>query len=247
MDDLFDICETDLQETVAESAPCMPTIGENAPQFIAQTTNGQIIFPNDYAGKWVVFFSHPADFTPVCTSEFIRFQELKQKFDEINTELVGLSVGSISSHLGWIQAISGMPGGVNITFPIIADTDMKIARAYGMIHDSSADTTTVRAVFIIDPSGIVRTILYYPAKLGRNFNEIMRIVVGLQTADAFGVVIPADWVPGNDVLIGAPQTVADMDAGRNDKNRRAWFMTYKPLAADKVYDKLINKDVKNKK
>ena len=247
MDDLFDICDVASNEQGLVNAPQMPLIGDAAPQFVAQTTNGRIVFPQDYDGKWVVFFSHPADFTPVCTSEFIRFQELKQKFAEINTELLGLSVGSISSHLGWIQAISDMEGGIKINFPIVADTDMKIARAYGMIHDGVSDTSAVRAVFIIDPHGVVRTILYYPAVMGRNFNEIMRIVVGLQTADAFHVVIPADWVPGNDVLAPAPQTVDEMDAGRIDKNRRAWFMTYKPMAADKIYDKLIKKDNKKKK
>lgn len=240
---LYD-CEDDTEKQTAEQR--MPLIGDIAPQFKAQTTNGPINFPNDYAGKWVIFFSHPADFTPVCTSEFIRFQELKQKFSEINTELVGLSIGSISSHLGWIYAIGQMNGGINITFPIVADNNMKIAQEYGMIHKNTSDTSAVRTVFIIDPHGTIRTILYYPPVLGRNFTEIMRIVVGLQVADAFKVAMPADWLPGEDVLMPAPQTVADMNKRNNKTDQPAWFMRYKKLSADAIYDK-IAKNSKNKK
>ena len=243
---MFDICN-DVPE-----ASTMPLIGDMAPEFHAQTTNGPIHFPNDYAGKWIIFFSHPSDFTPVCTSEFIRFQELLSQFNEMNTDLVALSIGAIPSHLAWIHAISEMDGGAKITFPIIADMDTEIARAYGMIHDSASDTHAVRAVFIIDPHGIIRTILYYPAILGRNFTEIMRIVVGLQTADAFKVAIPADWVPGEPVLISAPQTMHEMERTERRRDRqvdsRAWFMSYKPLSSEMIYERLTRqKDNKKKK
>ena len=169
-----------------------------------------------------------------------KFQELKEQFNKINTELVGLSVGSISSHLGWIHAISQMDGGTNITFPVVADTDMKIAREYGMIHENTSDTSAVRAVFIIDPHGTIRTILYYPPSLGRNFTEVMRIVVGLQTADAFKVATPADWLPGEDVLIPAPQTVAAMNT-QDRTNQHAWFMRYKKISSDAIYEKIAKK------
>lgn len=245
MDDMFDICDNDT-DTIK-----MPLIGDMAPEFYAQTTNGALHFPDDYAGKWIVFFSHPSDFTPVCTTEFIRFQELLSQFKEMNTNLVALSVGAIPSHLAWIHAISEMDGGANITFPIIADMDANIARAYGMIHESVSDTSAVRAVFIIDPHGIIRAILYYPAVLGRNFTEIMRIVVALQTADAFGVAIPADWVPGEHVLIPAPQTAREMDRQQNTRARgidsRAWFLSYKPLSSDMIYKRLTQKNKGNKK
>ena len=242
---MFDICD-DTTEIAT-----MPLIGDKAPEFYAETTNGPVHFPNDYAGKWIIFFSHPSDFTPVCTSEFIRFQELLSQFNELNTDLVALSMGAIPSHLAWIHAISEMDGGAKITFPIIADMNTNIARAYGMIHDSESDTHTVRAVFIIDPHGIIRTILYYPAVLGRNFTEIMRIVVGLQTADAFKVAIPADWVPGEPVLVSSPRTTSEMY--RTDQKRehrvesRAWFMSYKPLSSDMIYERLTKKNNTGKK
>ncbi len=245
MGDLFEIATTSCKDNKSEEIQSMPLIGDSAPAFYAKTTNGEINFPKDFAGKWIVFFSHPADFTPVCTSEFIRFQELQGQFNEINTELVALSVGAISSHLGWIDAISKMDGGINITFPVVADIDMSIARAYGMIHESASDTSAVRAVFIIDPRGLIRTILYYPAVLGRNFTEVMRIIVGLQTADAFKVSLPADWLPGEDVLMSAPQTVEQMAKTDTKNDKRAWFMTYKKLSSDMIYNKLTQKKPKS--
>lgn len=242
---MFEICED------TNTPVTMPLIGDAAPEFHAKTTNGPIHFPNDYSGKWIILFSHPSDFTPVCTSEFIRFQELLSQFNEMNADLVALSIGSIPTHLAWIRAISEMEGGAKITFPIIADMDTEIARAYGMIHDSESDTHAVRAVFIIDPKGIIRTILYYPAILGRNFTEIMRIVVGLQVADAFKVAIPADWVPGEHVLITAPQTTQEMNRTdhRHDHriDSRAWFMSYKPLSSETIYEQLTKKNNKTKK
>ncbi len=243
---MFDIYDEDTETTTT-----MPLIGDTAPEFYAQTTNGPLHFPNDYAGKWIIFFSHPSDFTPVCTSEFIRFQELLGQFNELNTDLVALSVGTIPSHLAWVHAISEMDGGTNITFPVIADMDAGIARAYGMIHDSASDTHAVRAVFVIDPHGIIRAILYYPAILGRNFTEIMRIVVGLQTTDAFEVAIPADWVPGEMVLAHAPQTAQELRRASKSIKRgydsHAWFLSYKTLSSDAIYEKLSKKSGNAKK
>lgn len=220
----------------------MPLIGDIAPAFRATTTNGQIVFPDDFAGKWVVFFSHPSDFTPVCTSEFIVFQETYDEFKKMNTELLGLSVGSIPSHLAWIRAIQEISN-VKITFPVIADINMNIAKKYGMVAPAVSNTMAVRAVFIIDPSGTIRAILYYPAMLGRCIDEIKRAVIGLQTADKFGVAIPADWVPGRDVLVGAPTTA---DALRKTDSQRPWFLAYKKLPESEIYAKIYKKQTTGK-
>lgn len=226
--------------------PTMPLIGDPAPEFSAMTTNGPINFPADYAGQWVVLFSHPSDFTPVCTSEFMAFAALQEELAEINTALVGLSVGSVSSHLAWIDAIHDIKWrdweNVDITFPVIDDIGMHVARLYGMIQPNASGTHAVRAVFIIDPKGIVRTIMYYPASTGRNMGEILRVVVALQTSDAFKCSTPADWMPGDPVLVGAPQTSDDMRKrqARKDKSMdmRAWFMTFKPLSENTIFAKL---------
>lgn len=215
----------------------MPLIGDAAPAFTAQTTNGPINFPSDYAGKWVILFSHPADFTPVCTTEFMTFQAMIDDFRKLNTEIIGLSVGTLTGHLAWIDAIRHLKfrdlHDIQITFPIIDDMTMEIARKYDMIHPNATDTKTVRAVFIIDPNAKIRTILYYPPSVGRNFDEILRALVALQTTDKYHVSTPADWVPGEDVVVSSPTTTAEMDARmrRNDKrqNVQAWFLTFKKL------------------
>ena len=181
---------------------CPPLIGEKAPAFDAQTTNGPIHFPKDYVGKWVILFSHAADFTPVCTSELIAFSRLVDHCRRLNTEIIGLSLNSLSSHLDWLYAvreqirIRGLKQ-VRLDFPLIADSAQTIARRYGMIHPALDGTQAVRAVFFIDPNGVIRTILFYPITTGRNFRELMRILIGLQTADSEDVVTPADWVPGD--------------------------------------------------
>lgn len=256
MHDLFDICPCECNEPV--SGHSMPLIGDPAPEFTAQTTNGPINFPADFAGKWVVLFSHPADFTPVCTSEFMAFQALQEDLAEINTALIGLSVGSISSHLAWIDAIRNIKWrnweNMEITFPVIDDSNMKIAKMYGMIHPNASDSHAVRAVFIIDPKGIIRAILYYPASTGRNFDEIKRMLVALQTTDAFKVSTPADWMPGDDILIAAPATAADMRrtmqtlaSPSTNRNVQAWFLTFKKLPADQIEAKLRLKNAPKKK
>lgn len=175
----------------------LPELGEKAPSFEAQTTKGKINFPEDYKGKWVVLFSHPADFTPVCTTEFVAFQKRYEEFKKLNTELIGLSIDQVFSHIKWKEWIKEKLN-VEIEFPIIADDRGKIAEMYGMIHPNKG-TNTVRAVFIIDPKGLVRAILYYPQEVGRNIDEILRLVKALQTSDEKGVALPANW-PNNELI-----------------------------------------------
>lgn len=184
----------------------IPRIGEKAPSFKAVTTQGEIQFPEQYEGSWVILFSHPADFTPVCTSEFMTFATLADEFEKYNCKLVGLSVDGLYSHIAWLRTIKekidykGMKN-VEVQFPLIEDITMEIANQYGMIQPGESNTKAVRAVFVIDPQGIVRTVLYYPLSLGRNFDELFRIVIALQTADAFNIATPADWHPGDDVIV----------------------------------------------
>ena len=233
----------------------MPLIGDQAPAFSANTTNGPINFPADYAGRWVILFSHPSDFTPICTTEFMAFQELVPTLHEMNTDLIGLSVGTLASHLAWINAIKEIQwrnwSDVEITFPVIDDQKMTVAKKYGMIQPNASDTHAVRAVFIIDPKGIIRAILYYPASTGRNFDEIMRMLVALQTTDAFKVSTPADWMPGEDVVAGAPATADAMRAleahPSRDLDVKAWFLSFKKLSEDRIYDKLYKTPQQKKK
>jgi len=213
----------------------MPLIGDIAPSFKAKTTNGDINFPEDYKGKWVILFSHPADFTPVCTTEFMTFGKMSGEFKSLNTELIGLSVDSISSHIAWIKTIENLNwkdmNNIKITFPVIEDIGMKVANKYGMIQPNASDTKAVRAVFIIDPESKIRTILYYPLSLGRNFSELKRIIMALQESDLNKVSIPADWMPGDDVILKAPTTVKqltdlpeNMSAGSYCLD---WFLCFK--------------------
>ena len=192
----------------------LPLIGDPAPEFRAQTTHGPIEFPKDFRGKWVVFFSHPADFTPVCTTEFVAFAKRYKDFQALNTELLGLSVDHIYSHIKWVEWIKEKLG-VEIPFPIVADTTGKIAELYGMIHPGASEAATVRAVFLICPQGIVRAILYYPLNIGRNTEEILRLLRAFQTATKEEVAIPADWpqneLIGDRVIVPPP---ADVEGAR---------------------------------
>lgn len=184
----------------------LPLIGDKAPAFAAKTTQGDIRFPEDYEGKWVILFSHPADFTPVCTTEFMTFATMADEFAALNTELIGLSVDGLFSHIAWLRTIkekiefNGMKN-VEVKFPLIEDIKMDVAKKYGMIQPGSSDTQAVRAVFVIDPKAVIRCILYYPSSTGRNFSEIKRIILALQKADAESVATPANWQPGDDVII----------------------------------------------
>ncbi|RLG91298.1 peroxiredoxin [Candidatus Bathyarchaeota archaeon] len=175
----------------------VPLLGDKAPSFEAQTTKGKIRFPDDYRGRWVVLFSHPADFTPVCTSEFVAFQKRYEEFKKLNCDLIGLSIDQVFSHMKWAEWIKEKLG-ITIEFPIIADDMGRIASLFGMVHPKKG-TNTVRTVFVIDPNGTVRTILYYPQELGRNMDEILRIVKGLQISDENHVAIPANW-PNNELI-----------------------------------------------
>ncbi len=228
----------------------LPRIGEKAPEFTAVTTQGNINFPGDYKGKWVILFSHPADFTPVCTSEFMTFATLESKFEKANCKLVGLSVDGLYSHIAWLRTIKekieykGMKD-VEVKFPLIEDITMEIAKKYGMIQPGESNTKAVRAVFFIDPNGIIRAMIYYPLSLGRNFDEIYRVIVALQAADAFGVATPADWQPGDDVIIptaGSCGVAKERMESKNGITCHDWFFCTKPLAKETVLEKVLAKD-----
>lgn len=213
----------------------MPLIGDNAPEFKAVTTQGEINFPSDYKGKWVILFSHPADFTPVCTTEFMTFASMMDDFNKLNVQLVGLSVDSLYAHIAWLRKIQELEWNglknINVTFPLIEDIRMEVAKKYGMIQPNQSNTQAVRAVFIIDPKGIIRTILYYPLSTGRNFDEIKRIVTALQKADSDGVATPADWRPGDDVIIPTAGSCGTAKERMESKDEKMycldWFMCFK--------------------
>jgi peroxiredoxin (alkyl hydroperoxide reductase subunit C) len=220
----------------------MPLIGDLAPSFTAITTQGTINFPQDYEGKWVILFSHPADFTPVCTTEFMTFASMADEFKAINTELVGLSVDSLYAHIAWLRKIQDLKWknfeNIEVKFPLIEDIKMEVSKKYGMIQPSSSTTQAVRAVFVIDPKGIIRTILYYPLSTGRNFDEIKRIVLALQKADKDQVATPADWRPGDDVIIPTAGSCGvakeRMEAQSEDKYCLDWFLCFKKEKKEKI-------------
>ena len=232
-----------------EKVYSMPRIGDKAPEFRAVTTQGEINFPNDYKGSWVILFSHPADFTPVCTSEFMTFATMAEKFEKANTKLVGLSVDGLYSHIAWLRTIKekieykGMKD-VEVKFPLIEDITMDVARKYGMMMPGESSTKAVRAVFFIDPKGIIRTILYYPISLGRNFEEIYRVVIGLQTADKFSVALPADWQPGDDVIVptaGSCGVAKERMENKDEMKCYDWFFCTKKLDKQKIIDTILKK------
>jgi peroxiredoxin 2/4 len=189
----------------------MPRIGDKAPDFEALTTTGKMKFSDYEPGKWKVLFSHPADFTPVCTTEMSGFAENQSVFDGLNTALVGLSIDSIHSHLAWVNNVREKTG-VYFQFPIIADLDMKVSKLYGMLQPNESETAAVRAVFFIDPDHKIRLIMYYPLNVGRNMDEIIRALKALQFSDKNKVAIPLNWQPGDKVIVPPPKTLAEMDA-----------------------------------
>jgi len=228
----------------------MPRIGDKAPAFKAITTQGEINFPEQYAGNWVILFSHPADFTPVCTSEFMTFASLEGKFEELNCKLVGLSVDGLYSHIAWLRTIKekieykGMKN-VEVKFPLIEDITMDVAKRYGMIQPGESNTKAVRAVFVIDPKGIIRTIIYYPLSMGRNFDELLRVVTALQAADAFGIATPADWRPGDDAIVptaGSCGIAKDRMEGKQEGvTCHDWFFCTKKISKDEVMKAILKK------
>ncbi len=221
---------------MTEEVRTLPLIGEPAPSFTAKTTQGDIHFPKDYKGSWVVFFSHPADFTPVCTTEFMTFASMQDDFAKRNCKLVGLSIDSIYAHIAWLRTIKekieykGMKD-VEVTFPVIEDLTMDVAKAFGMLQPGASNTQAVRAVFMIDPKGIIRAILYYPLSNGRNMDEVMRLLIAMQTSDEYGVATPANWQPGDDVIVPPPDSCG-LAKGRvqeadPDVKCLDWFMCLK--------------------
>ena len=216
----------------------MPRIGDTAPSFRAQSTQGEINFPADYNGRWVILFSHPADFTPVCTSEFMTFAKMENEFKALNCALLGLSVDGLFSHIAWLRTIKEKIAfrgwkNVEVMFPLMEDITMEIAKKFGMIQPGESNTKAVRAVFFIDPHAKIRAIIYYPLSLGRNFMELKRVLIGLQTADKFEVALPANWQPGEDVIIPTAGSCGvakeRMEKGEKDMYCLDWFFCMKPL------------------
>ncbi|MBN1793994.1 MAG: peroxiredoxin [Candidatus Omnitrophica bacterium] len=222
----------------------MPVIGEEAPSFEANTTQGPIRFPEDYKGKWVILFSHPADFTPVCTTEFMTFASMEKEFEVLNCKLIGLSIDSHYSHIAWLRTIKekieykGMKS-VEVNFPVIADLKMDVARKFGMIQPGESDVSAVRAVFFIDPKTKIRALMYYPLSTGRNFQEIKRVLISMQTVDKHNVATPADWQPGDDVIVPPPGSCGTAKERVEGADREGikcldWFMCFKPLGREKA-------------
>jgi len=212
-----------------QSLPSLPRIWDPAPQFEAVTTHG-LIKLEDYKGTWLVLFSHPADFTPVCTTEFIAFQKIYPRLKELNTELLGLSVDSLPAHIAWTRNIEEKSG-VKIEFPVIADLSRQVAIKYGMIHPNESSTETNRAVFVIDDKQKIRAIIYYPLTTGRNMDEIVRLVEALQTTDKYQVSTPANWRKGDKVIVPPPQTQQAAEERVKDSNLEVidWYLSKKEL------------------
>jgi peroxiredoxin (alkyl hydroperoxide reductase subunit C) len=211
-----------------ENRQTMPRINEPAPDFEAKSTAGPLKL-SDYKGQWVVLFSHPADFTPVCTTEFVEFARRSDEFKDRGVQLIGLSVDSIPAHIAWIRNIN-QHFGVNVDFPVIADLDTSVAQKYGLIHPGASETATVRAVFVIDPNQVVRALIYYPMSLGRNIDEVVRVLDALKTADQNACSTPANWKPGEQVVVPPPQTLADAENRlKSDFDVTDWYFAKRTL------------------
>lgn len=211
-----------------EEIHSLPILGEEAPEFEALTTHGPLKL-SDLRGKWVVLFSHPADFTPVCTTEFMALAEANDELQRLNVQLIGLSIDSVHSHLAWVRNIEEKMG-VEIPFPVIADLDMAVARKFGMIHPGQSNTATVRAVFFIDPDGMMRAMIYYPLNNGRSIPEIVRVVKALQTTDRHGVATPANWQPGEKVVVPPPKTAKAMEQREKEGyDCKDWYLCFKEI------------------
>ncbi len=210
-------------------APRIPGLNQPAPEFCAPTTHGEKKLA-DYKGKWLVLFSHPADFTPVCTTEFMAFARRNDDFFKLDCELLGLSIDSTFSHLAWERNIKEKFG-IEIPFPIIADLSMKVATAYGMIQPGASDTSAVRATFVIDPKGVLRAMVYYPMTNGRSVDEILRLVTALQTSDKHGIATPENWKPGENVIVPPPRTAAEAERRKSEGYEYVdWYFCTKKIA-----------------
>ena len=214
-----------------EEIKTMPRIGDDAPDFEAVTTKGKIKLSDFAKDKWIVMFSHPADFTPVCTTEMSGFATRKKEFDALNTELLGLSIDSIHAHLGWVQNVRENTG-VYFDFPIIADLDMKVSKLYGMLQPNESETAAVRAVFFIDPKKKIRLIMYYPLNVGRNMDEILRALEALQTSDKHGVAMPLDWKKGDKAIVPPPKSLDELNKRLEDDSveKVTWYLAKKNLS-----------------
>lgn len=229
-------------ENIAEEVVAMPRIGDKAPAFKAVTTQGDLDFPAAYEGKWVILFSHPADFTPVCTSEFMTFAKMEPEFNALNCELVGLSIDGLYSHIAWLRTIKEKieykdMKNIEVKFPLIEDITMNVAKKYGMIQPGESSTKAVRAVFFIDPKGIIRAIIYYPLSMGRNFDELKRALVAMQTADKHDIATPADWRPGDAVIVppaGSCGVAKDRMEEETGMKCYDWFFCTKELPIEDV-------------
>jgi len=217
-----------MTEMAAENAVSLPRLNERAPEFDANTTHGRKTL-SDYEGRWLVLFSHPADFTPVCTTEFMAFAKAHPDFAAINCDLLGLSIDSIHSHVAWVRNIKEKFD-IEIPFPVIADISMNVAHMFGMVHPGASDTQAVRAVFVIDPKGILRAMIYYPLTNGRSIAEILRLVKSLQTSAEHGVATPEGWQPGEKVMIPPPSTTEGADKRVNEGYECTdWYFCKKDL------------------
>lgn len=232
-----------MQQMMEPPTPTIPLIGDDAPTFTAQTTQGPITFPDDYKGKWVILFSHPADFTPVCTTEFMTFAAMMPQFNALNCQLIGLSIDSNYSHIAWLRTIQEKikykdMEHIEVTFPLIADIRMDVAKKFGMIHPNASNTQAVRTVFFIDPKAKIRAIIYYPLSNGRNFDEIKRLLIAMQTSDAFECATPADWQPGDDVIIPPPGSCGvakkRVEEAGVDYYCLDWFLCFRKLPKEQL-------------
>jgi peroxiredoxin 2/4 len=234
---LLFISSTFVSFSQESSVQCIPLIGEKAPSFHQSSTMGNINFPDDYPGKWKILFSHPGDFTAICSTEILELAAMQDDFAKLNTEIFVLSTDGLNSHLEWIRSLESIEikgkKAEKIKFPLITDTDMSISKKYGMIHQYSSTTKDIRGVFIINPEDKIATILYYPAKVGRNFDEIKRTLIALQTVDKYNVLTPANWNPGDDVVIHSPATIEESKKMEEKKDAdiymKTWYLWYKKL------------------
>lgn len=219
------------EDTTSGAGSSLPRLNEPAPDFTAETTHGPLSLAS-LRGRWVVLFSHPADFTPVCTTELVDFARRYDEFQALNTQLIGLSIDSIYAHIAWVRSME-QNFGVKIAYPMIADLDTRVAQLYGMIHAGASSTATVRCVFVIDDKGLVRAMIYYPLTTGRNVDEILRLVKALQTADANGVSTPVNWQPGEPVIVPAPKTMEGADkrmaGAEQGVETQDWYFAKKSL------------------
>ena len=215
----------------------IPLIGESAPSFEANSTIGNIKFPDDYFGKWKILFSHPADFTPVCTSEILELSALQTEFKDLNTAIIVISTDGINSHIEWVKSIENLEYNEKktekIQFPLVSDANLEISKKYGMLHPYSNSSKDVRGVFIIDPNNKIQAMFFYPTTVGRNLEEIKRTLIALQTHEKNSVMTPANWTPGEEVLIPSPKTIEESEKikEKKDPNLRevAWYMWLKKI------------------